>query len=307
MSPRRRRRTVLLAGGAAVVMGSLAVLWELSAPGPPPPLPPEHVADIANGERLFHAGSCLACHLPGPRAATTDPGLPAGGAAFKTPVGTFYPQNLTPDLQTGIGRWTPADFVRAMMRGISPKGEHYFPAFPYTSFRGMTVGDVLDVRAYLMTLRPIRSPEIPADVPLRWLARRGVGLWNRLALRHPVPIPDPGRNAVWRRGAYLVRGPGHCGECHTPRNLLMILDPDPRRALSGAPHPAGEGHVPSLRGLVARGRYKDAADLALALRYGATLGFDRLESGGMGLIQTNLGQLPESDLQAMAVYLVSLD
>ncbi|HVO09202.1 MAG TPA: cytochrome c [Vicinamibacteria bacterium] len=298
--PRGARLGAASLGVAALGAG---VFWLASAPDrlPPADLPPHH-ADLANGRVLFFAGSCLYCHRPAdPRA---DRELPSGGAAFATPLGTFYPQNLTPDPQTGLGRWSAADFLNAMTRGVSPRGRHYFPAFPYASFRFMRTEDLLDLYAYLMSLRPVRSPERPATVPLLPLARRGVGLWKRLAFRQVPPAAQPTRSAAWQRGAYLVTAPGHCGECHTPRNLLMI--PIASRALAGGAHPAGEGRVPGLRGLLARHRYRDAADLASALEFGETYGYDKISSGGMGQIQSNLARLPESDLQAIAEYLVSL-
>jgi mono/diheme cytochrome c family protein len=192
-----------------------------------------------------------------------------------------------------------------MTRGLSPEGRHYFPAFPYPSYAAMRIEDVLDLRAYLASLPAVRSPTRPPTVPFIRLARRGVGLWNRLAPKAEPFAPDPARSASWNRGAYLVSAPGHCGECHTPRDWLMI--PIASRRLAGGPHPGGEGTVPSLRGLVARKRYKDAADLALALQWGETFGYDKLSSGGMAPIQTNLALLPESDVRAIAEYLVSLD
>jgi mono/diheme cytochrome c family protein len=136
------------------------------------------------------------------------------------------------------------------------------------------------------------------------LARRTVGLWKRLAFRNPEFRPDPARSAAWNRGAYLVHGPGHCGECHTPRNFLMVRDDT--RWLEGGPHPRGEGQVPSLRDLLGRKRYADVADLELALQYGETLGYDKLSSGGMAEVQISLGRLPEVDLQAISEYLLSL-
>jgi mono/diheme cytochrome c family protein len=297
---RKAAAIVLLAGLAA------AAFWALTAPAPLDATAlPRHVADRANGGVLFHAGSCLWCHKPGPGTPHADVRLPSGGAPFKTPVGTFYPQNLTPDVETGIGGWTDLDFVNAMVRGISPSGQHYFPAFPYPSFRSMRLEDVLDLRAYLMSLPPLRSPGRAPGIPLAWLARRGVGLWKRLALRTPPFRPHPGHSASWNRGSYLVHAPGHCGECHTPRNLLMI--PDESRYLAGGPHPAGEGNVPSLRGLLARHRYRNADDLSQALRYGETLGYDKLSSGGMGAIQSNLALLPEGDLRAISEYLLTLE
>ncbi len=299
---RRQSRAARVAAASALGVGVVAaVLFVLTAARPGGRVMPVHTPDPANGEVLFHAGSCMSCHKPPSGAGQPD--LPTGGSPFATPVGTMYPGNLTPDPDTGIGSWTPAEFVDAMTEGISPDGRHYFPAFPYTSYRNMSVGDLLDLRAYLGSLPPVRSAGREADVPMRWLARRAVGLWDRLAFRAPTFAPDPERSEAWNRGAYLVEGAGHCGECHTPRNALMI--PDQTRALEGGPHPRGEGEVPSLRRLVERGRYADAADLALALQYGETLGYDKLSSGGMAQVQMNLGRLPEADLRAIADYLVS--
>jgi mono/diheme cytochrome c family protein len=220
-------------------------------------------------------------------------------------VGTFWPGNLTPDAETGLGGWTAEQFVDAMTRGVSPDRRHYFPAFPYTSFRNMRVEDLLDLWAYLNALEPVHSPGHAAEIPMIGLARRAVGLWNRLALDESGFHPDPERGEAWNRGAYLVNGPGHCGECHTPRNALMI--PDEKRAFAGGPHPRGdEGKVPSLLDLEGRGRYSGVSDLTLALQYGETLGYEKLSSGGMAEIQMNLAMLPEDDLRAIAEYLLSL-
>jgi len=297
----RRWATVLTLAAVATV----AFFW-LSRPLPlAPGSLPAHTPDLRNGETIYRVGSCHGCHYaaPGDTAGTRD--APVGSAPFATPVGTFYPGNLTPDRATGLGGWTAAQFVDAMARGLAPDGSHYFPAFPYTSFRAVHVADLLDLWAYLQSLEPVASPPRAPDLPLLPVARRGVGLWKRL-LPPPPPIPeDPGRSAAWNRGAYLVLGPGHCGECHTPRDPLMRMRAE--RALSGGPHPAGEGTVPSLRGLASRGRYRDAADLALALQYGEELGYDKLSSGGMARIQVELGKLPEPELAALAEYLITLE
>lgn len=291
--------------GVALAAAGAAAFWILTVPRP---IGPSEVSarepDLANGERLYHAGSCLSCHRPPKASPGADPALPSGGAPFATPVGIFFPQNLTPDVETGLGRFTPADFVNAMTRGLSPSGRYYFPAFPYASYRNANVEDLLDLFAYLRSLPAVRSPERKARVPFERIARRGVGLWNRFALRPPAFERDPARGASWNRGAYLVEGIGHCAECHTPRNRLMLLDRT--RHMEGGPHPSGEGQVPGLRSLVERGRYEDAGDLALALGNGETLGYDKLSSGGMGEIQENLSRLPEEDLRAIAEYLASL-
>jgi mono/diheme cytochrome c family protein len=295
------------AAAALVLLALLAAAagWILSRPDPLDRTAlPAHTPDPANGEVLFYAGSCGSCHKAADGASGADAGLPTGGAPFHTPIGTFYPGNLTPDDETGIGRWSDVDFANALTRGLSPEGTNYFPAFPYTSFRMMRIEDVLDLHAYLASLPAVRSPQREPDVPMTALARRGVGLWKRLAFRGRRFEADPTRSASWNRGAYLVHGPGHCGECHTPRNWLMISDED--RYLEGGPHPGGEGTVPSLRGLVERGRYKDVADLTLALRFGETFGYDKLSSGGMSEVQMNLARLPKSDVEAIAEYLISL-
>ena len=280
-------------------------LWTLARPQPLDAAAlPTHTPDPARGEVLFHAGSCGSCHKAADGTPGASEGLPTGSAAFPTPLGAFYPGNLTPDPETGIGRWSEVDFVNAVTQGVSPNGTHYFPAFPYPSLRLMPLEDVLDLDAYLASLPAVRSPHREPEVLMTPLARRGVGLWKRLAFEDRRFEADPTRSDSWNRGAYLTNGPGHCGECHTRRNWLMIADR--ARHLEGGPHPGGKGDVPSLRGLVERARYKNAADLTLALRFGETFGYDKLSSGSMGEIQMNLARLPESDVEAIVEYLISL-
>ena len=144
----------------------------------------------------------------------------------------------------------------------------------------------------------------PADIPFPFILRRGIGLWKWIGFSTAKWQPDPKQTASWNRGSYLVNGPGHCGECHTPRNIFMVRDD--ARAFAGGPHPEGEGRVLSLRGMVERKRYKDAKDLVSAMQFGEMMGYDKLSSGGMGAVQTNLSKLPEADVQAIAEYLVSL-
>ena len=290
-----------VAGAAAV---AAVVLVVLTAARPSGGALPAHEPDTARGKVLYHAGGCISCHKAS--AAAGVAGLPTGEAPFETPVGTFWPGNLTPDPETGLGSWTPEQFVDAMVRGVSPDRRHYFPAFPYPSYRLMPVEDLLNLWAYLQTLEPVHAPGRAPDMAMPGPARRAVGLWKRLALGEAGFRPDPERSEAWNRGAYLVNGPGHCGECHTPRSALMI--PDESRAFAGGPHPRGdEGEVPSLRDLEGRGRYSDVSDLVLALQFGETLGYDKLSSGGMADVQMNLAMLPEDDLRAIAEYLLSLE
>lgn len=294
-----------MAALALVLALGAAAAWVLSAPRPISPAAlPQHTPDLANGELLYHAAGCLSCHKPSAELSGVDANLPAGGAPLKTPVGTFYPKNLTPDRETGIGAWTDADFVNAVQRGISRSGEHLIPALPYTSYAHMKVEDVLDIRAYLASLPAVISPDRAAELPASLLMRRGIGLWKWVGLDTSPWTPDPTQTASWNRGAYLVNGPGHCAECHTPRTALMALDTS--RAFAGGPHPEGTGKVPSLRGLIERGRYTDAKDIASALQYGEMMGYEKISSGGMGQVQRNISQLPEADIQAIGEYLASL-
>jgi mono/diheme cytochrome c family protein len=292
---------------AAGVVGGLYVLSE------PRPVAastlPRRAPDLANGEVMYHAAGCISCHKPAAgQGGEGDAPLPSGGAPFKTPAGAFYPPNITPDRETGIGAWSDADFVNAVQHGLSPHGSHYIPAFPYTSYGRMKVEDVLDLKAYLFSLPAVKAERRPPDVLLgsvgEALVRRATGLWKRLVGTPRGIAYHADESGPWNRGHYLVNAPGHCGECHTPRNVLMI--PIGSETFRGGPHPDGKGKVPSLIDLVGRKRYKDADDLANALQFGETFGYDDLSSGGMGDVQTNLSKLPESDIKAIATYLAGL-
>jgi mono/diheme cytochrome c family protein len=285
-------------------VAGLVAFWGLTKPRPLTAADlPQHTVDLANGERLYHAAGCHSCHLPA-KEAGLDAALPAGGAPLVTPVGTLYPANLTPDPETGLGGWSDVDFVNAVQRGIGKSGGHLIPAFPYTSYAHMRVEDVLDIRAYLATLAPVKNSTPAHDVLALPMVRFGLGGWKLLGFDASPFVPDASQSPEWNRGAYLVNGPGHCNECHTPRTLLMTSDTS--RFLAGGPHPEGEGRVPSLRGLVERGRYKDVKDIASALQFGEMLGYDKISSGGMGRVQANMAKLPEADILAIATYLGSL-
>lgn len=298
-----KRRTlrwwhILLAVLALAVAGVAFAYQRLSIPLPESALPADYRPDVKNGERMYFAGGCISCH----RGIGPFVELPAGGRKMKIPGGEIVPPNITPDDETGIGKWRPIDFLNAMRRGLGPDGTHYIPAFPYTSYAWMRTEDILDLFAYLKTLEPVRN-----EVPLKTarLDRFALAFWKWLALP-PRPFRDlPGKDALWNRGAYLVLGPGHCGECHTPRNGIFLLDRN--RWLAGAPLLTEKGHAPSLRGLKKRKRYKDVNDLMQALKYGEAMGYEDLSAGGMGEVQSNLSRLPDADLKAIATYLMSLD
>jgi mono/diheme cytochrome c family protein len=294
----------IIAAALLCILGG-SVFYILTEPRPLAPSDlPQHASDLDRGKVLYIIGGCISCHKPSPEAKDKDAELPSGGKPLSTPIGTLYPPNITPDPATGIGMWSALDFANAVYGGISPRGDHYIPAFPYTSYNRMPLTDVLDLAAYAATLPPVISPNRPHDIRPAFLIRRGVGIWKHLAMRDPPIAPDPTKSESWNLGAYLVNAPGHCGECHTPRNIFLIGDKS--RHLAGGPHPEGKGKVPSLRNLIGRGRYADADELTKAMRFGEMLGFDRLSRGGMGDVQTNLAKLPEDHVRAIAEYLVSL-
>jgi len=258
---------------------------------------PEYTADPGRGARIFNAGGCASCHAaPGARGEARL--VLSGGLRLKTPFGTFVAPNISPDPDHGIGAWSEADFVSAVMLGTAPDGRHYYPAFPYTSYARMRQEDVRDLFAYLKTLPPSERADEPHELGFPFNIRRGLGLWKLLYLS-PEPVTSGGDETV-ARGRYLVEGPGHCGECHTPRDPFGGLDLD--RWLRGAPSPDGEGKVPDIT--PARLDWS-AADIAYYLETGFTPDFDSA-GGAMVEVIENISRLPAEDRQAIAAYLKSL-
>ena len=285
---------------ALLAASGLLVFWVASAPQPLTQADiPTHTANLENGKLLYNIGGCISCH-----ASIADAQVPAGGKPLATPIGVLYPPNLTPDPETGLGKWSDVDFVNAMQKGLSTDGEHLIPAFPYPSYAHMKIEDVLDIKAYLDSLPPVKNQSKPHEVPLQFVVRRGLGLWQWIGLDDAKFVADPKQTPSWNRGAYLVIGPGHCGECHTPRTIFMTSDRS--KMFQGGSHPDGKGKVPSLRDLAGRGRYKDAKDLVLAFQNGEELGYDKMSSGGMGEVRKNIAKLPEADVAAIAEYVISL-
>ncbi len=282
----------------------LAGFFGLSTPFSSTPMAlTAHSADLTNGEKLYNASGCHSCHVA-PKESGIDEASPAGGTVLPTPIGKLYPPNITPDPETGIGTWTETEFVTAMKYGKGRDGYPLIPALPYTSYAKMSDGDVQDVFAYLKTLKPVKNAVPAHDVPALNIVRRGLTFWQVIGLDKTEFANDARQTPSWNRGAYLVNGPGHCNECHTPRTIFMTSDTG--RFLAGGPHPEGVGSVPSLRDLVGRNRYKDAADIASALQFGPMMGYDKLAAGGMGKVQRNMAKLPAEDVAAIAEYLTSL-
>jgi len=254
--------------------------------------------DLANGETMFNAGGCASCHAIPKQEDKTKLG---GGLALGSPFGTFYVPNISSDRTDGIGAWSEAQFVTAMVKGTSPAGEHLFPAFPYTSYQRMTLDDIRDLFAYLKTLPAMTGKVRDHALPFPFNIRRTLGLWKFLFLDGRPFTPDPSQSAQWNRGSYLVNAPGHCAECHSPRNMLGAVKRNLR--FTGGPSPDGKGGVPNItQQKLKNWTVKDIAD---TLTTGMTPDADFV-GGSMVEVVRNTSQLSEADREAMATYIKSL-
>jgi len=291
--PAPRRRPAVIAAAALLGAGLLALSGR-GAAAEKPDL-------VARGAYLVRAAGCVACHTD-----LKGGGPPlAGGRALRTPFGVFFTPNLTADPETGIGAWSEADFVAALRQGLGPDDSPYYPAFPYTSYARMTEGDALAIKAYLFSLEPVRRSNRPHDLiaPFGW--RPLLHLWRLLFFEPGALAPEPGRSAGWNRGAYLVEALAHCGECHTPRNLLGA--PDRALWLAGtAQGPEGQ-LAPNITPDRATGIGAwSASDIVELLRNGLKPDFDDVQGAMAEVIEHGLKHLDEDDLAAIAEYLLAL-
>ncbi len=297
--PQRARQSLVILAGILLLAG--AGFWFLTQPQR---LDEQALANLApgdpvNGEMVFWASGCASCHAaPG---ATDDARLELGGGlAMETAFGTFIAPNISPGAD-GIGDWSLADFANAVQQGVAPDGRHLYPAFPYPSYTRMSLEDTADLFAFIKTLPPVSGSTEAHTLAFPWNLRRGIGLWKRLYLddRPVVALPDDASEAV-RRGQYLVEGPGHCGQCHTPRDAFGGLDRN--RWLAGAAAPEGDGKVPNITPSPDGLADWSAEDIAFYLESGFTPTFDAV-GGSMAEVQANMAHLDASDREAIAAYL----
>jgi mono/diheme cytochrome c family protein len=298
----RRRISLRISLGfiIAAVLG-FGIYWWLSEPAATladAMTGPAYTPNLANGLVVFNAGGCASCHAVPNQPDRLKLG---GGLAIPSPFGTFYAPNISPDKTDGIGNWTEANFVTAVTKGVSPRGTHYFPAFPYTSYAHAKVADIRDLYAYLKTLAPVSGKVRDHDLPFPFNIRRNVGIWKLLFFDDRPFAPDMSRSPQWNRGAYLANSLGHCAECHSPRNFLGGIIAAQRFA--GGPNPEGEGWVPNItqKGI---GEWSDK-DIAYFLKSGQTPDGDSA-GGSMVRVIRNTSQLPETDQAAIADYVKSL-
>jgi len=255
---------------------------------------------IARGAYLADAADCGACHTD-----KEHHGQPyAGGRALATPFGTFYSPNITSDPETGIGRWSDAEFLRALREGVRPDGASYFPVFPYPSFTGITDEDARAIKAYLSSVPAIGQVNREHDVAFPFSWRFLQNGW-KLLFFSPGPFqPAPERSAAYNRGAYLVTALAHCGECHTPRNWFGAMESD--RFLAGNPHGPDGKAVPNITPDPETGIVKwSEDDIATLLKDGQTPEFDFV-GGAMAEVVRSTARLTDADRRAIALYLHSL-
>lgn len=296
-----RQLMLRLALAATACLAIAPALAQTPGQGPAPS--PSSADPVERGHYLALVGNCSSCH-------TRPGGAPfAGGVAFKTPYGLIYSSNITQDPTSGIGGWTLAQFTQALRQGVAPDGTHLYPAFPYTEFTKVSDADVAALYAYVKTIAPVKSQPPDDQLSFPYNQRWALGLWNRMFLEDGRFRSDPARTPQWNRGAYLVDGLGHCGECHTPRGFLSSQNQ--AQALSGAVYPdnvtgrwlgwSSVNLTPAADGLASW----SVPELADYLKQGYS--FRAGVFGPMNdVIVNSTRYLTNADAQAIATYLKSL-
>ncbi len=280
--------------GPETVADTLAV-WELSGD-------PDSDDPVERGAYIARIGNCVVCHTADP---SEETGFLAGGAWIESPFGNFYGTNITPHPEYGIGAWTEEDLVRSLREGRGPDGAHLYPAFPYTSFTGMTDGDISDLYAFLQAVPPVARENEDHDIA--WFAsiRLGLAPWKALNFREWRFEPDPDQDDEWNRGAYLTRAVAHCAECHTPRTRTGGLVEDLRYA--GTEEGADGESVPNITPHESGIEDWSQRHLERYLQIGMTPDGDFAGGSMADIIAHATSFLTDEDRQAMARYILSLE
>jgi mono/diheme cytochrome c family protein len=295
------KRTRIIAGAVAALLigggvAAFAVTWRPAIAAIEPPAPQSFDTTLVKrGRDLAALGNCNDCHtLRGGKAF-------AGGLPVPTPFGTIYSSNITPDADTGIGRWSEAAFRRAMRSGVNRDGQHLYPTFPYDHFTNVTDEDDQALYAYLMTRPAVHAPARANQLSFPLDQRFVVAGWKVLFLRHGTYQPDSAQSTEWNRGAYLVEGLAHCGACHTPRNALGAE----RASASFAGGDVDNWNAYAINARSPAPVPWDTAALFAYLRQGwhPDHGVAR---GPMAEVVSNLSSVDESDVHAIATYMTSV-
>jgi mono/diheme cytochrome c family protein len=252
----------------------------------------------ARGRYLATLGDCAVCHT-----ASVGGAKPfAGGYALSASFGTVYSTNITPDKKTGIGFWTNDEFYTALHHGIAPGDKHLYPAFPYSYFEEISRTDSDALFAYLKTLKPVNATPPPNRLIFPTNIRSMMVFWNMLFLNNALFKADPSKSAQWNRGSEIVNGLGHCGGCHTPKNVFFADETG--KAFQG--EPIDGWFAPNLTGSQRDGLGRwSAADIAEYLKTGRNR-FGRVTGSMQDVVRVSTSQMTDADRNAIAVYLKSL-
>jgi mono/diheme cytochrome c family protein len=252
---------------------------------------------VAQGEYIARAADCAACH-------TQPGGKPfSGGVAFKLPFGTLYSTNITADRETGIGQWSDDDFVRALHQGVAKDGRNLYPAFPYTSYTAMTRDDAVAIKAYLFSLPTVHAPGTPDQLLFPFNQRWTLTFWKLMFLHEHRFRADPARSDSQNRGTYLSTALGHCGECHTPRNILMGMST--RKAFAGAEVSGWDAYNLTSDRASGLGEWTDT-QLQQFLATGHADDHGPAAGPMAEVVENSTRYLTPEDIRAMVIYLRSL-
>jgi mono/diheme cytochrome c family protein len=294
------KHLILVVAGALALAGAGVAALQAWPVGNPPALE----AIEGNAERgayLARMSGCIACHTD-----VEGGGAPlAGGLELETDFGTFHSPNLTTERENGIGAWTPEMFAKAVRQGISPEGVSYYPAFPYPFYSRFSDQDIADLWAAFQTVPPVSEPSLPQALQFPYSFRPALKAWRALFLDMGPFEPTPGKSEKWNRGKFIVRGPAHCGACHTPRNFLGARQVELRlHGATGLPE-GGKSPPITAKGLIERGW--TVGNLEYALKTGITPDGDAF-GGSMGeVVREGTSFLTQSDREAIATYLLDAE
>ena len=295
-----RKLIWIIAAAVSIIGGSAFAAWVVQGPKVPPRDLANLEGNIDRGAYVARLAGCIACHTD----TKSGRSVLAGGAAIKTDFGSFYPPNITPHTNDGIGNWTVDDFARALPAGTSPGGEHYFPSFPYPFYTRLSNQDIADLWAAVRSVPQVAGKARPHDLNFPYGNPKSVGAWKRLFMETGELTSVADKSDAWNRGRYLARGPAHCGACHTPRNVLGGRKQD--RRFGGGIGPAGE-KIPKItpRQLSSRGWSKD--DLIYAFRTGIKPNGDVFGGSMAEVVRDGTRFWSDADLSALADYVMNAE
>ncbi len=301
MSKSWRPRVLVFSGLLGILLFFFAIAITNHKVAETPAALDSMVGDQKRGEYLIRAAGCVACHTD----IKNNGGYLAGGPPIETQFGTFYAPNITPDSEHGIGGWSLGDFYLSLTAGVSPLGEHYFPAFPYTSYTRLLDQDIVDLKSYIDSVAPVARTSVPHDISWPFGYRELLGPWKLLFFRQGADGETGKQSVSEDRGNYLVNGPGHCGECHSQRNILGgIADGDPLSGNSRGP----EGHsVPSIAGKETTIADWEKSDISFYLQTGVKPDGDVAGGAMSEVIFESTSYLTDEDIDAVALYLLQMN